>query len=254
VWLHIAFVRVLLNQKHLAKDNEVISKLQARLAAFELKEKESDAEIEFLESITGTNKGFVYKVDKVERLHDQRTQLLEQKYEKAIAVLRRKGRSDVELKERLVFHTCRSEVIPLIAKNGMRPSQCLHCTTDNKHLCNDRGFFGDHTKGVYLSKHADYTFYYQRKRRVQHGDTGKVMQALLVIRHPCGLCTNLRCDENVLCSVVLCCAVLCCVTTGDDVQDGNGKGPTHARNEVGVPARSRFRLPRKPKLLGILCF
>jgi hypothetical protein len=34
------------------------------------------------------------------------------------------------------------------------------------------GWYGQHTKGVYLSRHADYTFFYQQMRDVEPGDEG----------------------------------------------------------------------------------
>lgn len=37
------------------------------------------------------------------------------------------------------------------------------------------GYFGDHTKGVYVSKHADYTFYYVKLAEVGAGDEGSTI-------------------------------------------------------------------------------
>ncbi len=78
-----------------------------------------------------------------------------------------------------MFHTTgNAEVIPLVAASNLRPSNCAQCKkgkgcTDpgwfvrllpwqSLHLSSTSGAchrFGDHTKGIYVSKHADYTFW-----------------------------------------------------------------------------------------------
>lgn len=37
------------------------------------------------------------------------------------------------------------------------------------------GYFGDHTKGVYVSKHADSTFFYVRYDEVKEGEEGSTI-------------------------------------------------------------------------------
>lgn len=97
--------------------------------------------------------------------------------------------ADVE--ERFVFHSCPPDVIPLICENTLRPSICAKCKkgkecedSGDSICCSDSfqltlslywlivGFFGDHTRGVYVSKHVDYTFFYVRTREVKEGDEG----------------------------------------------------------------------------------
>ena len=104
----------------------------------------------------------------------------------------------VDVEERLVFHSCPPDVVPLICANTLRPSLCAKCKKgrecDDPGLCcvvvrafvfccvlllltfaSGVGFFGAHTKGVYVSKHADYTFYYVRSNEVKEGDTGSTI-------------------------------------------------------------------------------
>jgi hypothetical protein len=40
--------------------------------------------------------------------------------------------------------------------------------------CSDQGWFGNHTKGVYLSKHADYTFWHSGRVVMLEVVTGRV--------------------------------------------------------------------------------
>jgi hypothetical protein len=82
---------------------------------------------------------------------------------------------------RHVFHTCKPGVTALIEREGMRPQRCGICLGDTGVWTDhDNGFFGDHSQGVYVSKHADYTFYYQNDRRLRVGDEGEVLVLELV--------------------------------------------------------------------------
>ena len=82
----------------------------------------------------------------------------------------------LERKRRDVFHTCPADVLPQIEAHGMRPSHCDVCRGIRPEgMCGDRGFFGDHSKGVYVSKHADYTAFYQRGREPRIDDEGTVL-------------------------------------------------------------------------------
>eukprot|EP01012_Entosiphon_sulcatum_P053005 TRINITY_DN7289_c0_g1_i11.p1 TRINITY_DN7289_c0_g1~~TRINITY_DN7289_c0_g1_i11.p1 ORF type:complete len:382 (+),score=67.93 TRINITY_DN7289_c0_g1_i11:102-1247(+) len=90
---------------------------------------------------------------------------------------------DLEPREkhrRVVFHTTPNQrALAAIPREGMRPANCPICKTgvDN---CADPGWFGDHTKGVYVSKHADYTTYYQHHCAPTKGDSGSVIAFELV--------------------------------------------------------------------------
>lgn len=92
---------------------------------------------------------------------------------------------DDDIKERFVFHSCPADVLHLICANTLRPSLCEVCKAGKK--CHDPGYFGDHTKGVYVSKHAgvpryhadltaccsaDYTFFYVNYQEVTAGEEG----------------------------------------------------------------------------------
>ena len=89
-----------------------------------------------------------------------------------------------ERKRLFVFHTCKCDVLALVEKYGMRPSLCEKCrgkAAGNMGVVgHDSGWFGDHTKGVYVSKHADYTFYYQRDRKPEAGGVGTVVMLEMV--------------------------------------------------------------------------
>jgi len=81
----------------------------------------------------------------------------------------------MERMRRDVFHTCPADVRPPIEAHGMRPSHCELCRGLAPMAAHDCGFFGDHSKGVYVSKHADYTTFYERNREPRPGDTGTVL-------------------------------------------------------------------------------
>ena len=67
-----------------------------------------------------------------------------------------------------------------------RPSLCEYCRSlvDDPE-CSDQGWFGNHTKGVYLSKHADYTFWYSGRRDPVPGDSGRVVMLEVVTGRVC---------------------------------------------------------------------
>ena len=69
---------------------------------------------------------------------------------------------------------------------GMKPALCYHCLHQIESQDHDKGWFGDHSKGVYVSKHVDYTFYYSSSREPVPGDEGVVVMFELVtgrVRH-----------------------------------------------------------------------
>lgn len=83
-----------------------------------------------------------------------------------------------EREERYVFHTANAANLDAIEQEGLRPSMCPECRglpPGTAARCRDAGWFGNHTKGVYVSKHADYTFFYQHGRTPQPGDSGSVL-------------------------------------------------------------------------------
>ena len=87
----------------------------------------------------------------------------------------------VELQQSLfmvrdVFHTYGfDKVVNLVKAHNMRPSHCEMCRDVVPYANHDCGFFGDQSKGVYLSKLADYTVWYQRQHNTRDGNTGKVV-------------------------------------------------------------------------------
>jgi hypothetical protein len=128
----------------------------------------------FLESLTNSYPDLVYNFLDVERLSPKSE--LHLNYEQFIKALPQ-DLSARELATRHVFHTCRPEAAHPIGRDGLRPAQCDLCQGSIEH---DRGWFGDHTKGVYVSKNADYTFFYQNHRRPVGGDKGTVLMFQMV--------------------------------------------------------------------------
>jgi len=95
-------------------------------------------------------------------------------FEETREKLRKEGVAPDDLEDRWVFHTNKDlKVAKSILRTNLRPSNCAFCQKGQH--CGDPGWFGDHTKGVYLSKHADYTFFYQAQRKVKAGDSGYVI-------------------------------------------------------------------------------
>lgn len=130
------------------------------------------AKYQFFESFCGTYPNLIYQVVSVREIDPLPS--LEAAQSRWLRSLPGDC-SAPERSRRIVFHTCSAETIPLIECNGMRPSQCTACRGLEPWHEHDCGWFGDHTKGIYVSKHADYTFYYQQHREPQPGDYGEVV-------------------------------------------------------------------------------
>lgn len=79
----------------------------------------------------------------------------------------------VDVEDRYVFHGCNPEIVPKICASTLRPSPCAQCKSGRR--CADPGWFGLHTRGVYVSQHADYTFFYCKYAEVKAGDEGKTI-------------------------------------------------------------------------------
>eukprot|EP00047_Mylnosiga_fluctuans_P000058 m.185040 g.185040 ORF g.185040 m.185040 type:complete len:261 (+) comp10006_c1_seq35:51-833(+) len=128
----------------------------------------------FLDSLTNTyDQHIKILVDEVAVLPDNAA--LEQQFATAVAALQQAGCSGPELAERLVYHACHPTLVDTIAREGLRLPSCDLCDSGIKKSRHDAGWFGIHTKGVYVSKHADYTFYYCNERKVRPDDTGAVI-------------------------------------------------------------------------------
>jgi len=82
---------------------------------------------------------------------------------------------------RYVFHSAPESVVSAIAVLGLRPSHCDMCLRIAAFHDHDDGLFGDHTKGVYVSKHADYTTFYNKHREPREGDEGFLVMFKTVI-------------------------------------------------------------------------
>lgn len=76
---------------------------------------------------------------------------------------------------RHVYHTADRASVQSIAKHGLRPSQCRMCRGLDAWYSHDDGWFGVHTQGVYVSKHADYTTYYSSGAAPVPGDVGQTV-------------------------------------------------------------------------------
>ncbi len=135
----------------------------------------------FFESLTNINPDLVFRVFNVRKLSPSAD--LQFRFQQFIEGLRRQDLTVRELATRYVFHTCPPDVIEDIGRDGLRPALCGLCPDGPVH---DQGWFGNHTKTVYVSKHADYTFFYQRGRPPINGDAGIVLVFQFVtgrIRH-----------------------------------------------------------------------
>mmetsp|Transcript_19503 Transcript_19503/g.54282 ORF Transcript_19503/g.54282 Transcript_19503/m.54282 type:complete len:912 (-) Transcript_19503:897-3632(-) len=144
---------------------------QARLQA-EQRYEELEAKMHFMRSITNTNPELVFEVTAMRRMSPPAG--LRRGFEEAAA--RMEARADLappEKMRRMVFHTAPADALARIEQEGMRPCMCSVCLKPTSGVWpeHDAGFFGNHALGVYVSRHADYTFYYQRQRKVQPGDT-----------------------------------------------------------------------------------
>ena len=134
-------------------------------------------ELEVHQSIANTHPHLRYEITSVRELTPPAA--LAAGYKRFIANLP----TDCTPTERLrrkVFHTCPAATLSLIETSGMRPSHCAMCRGLTAFAPHDNGWFGDHTKGVYVSKHMDYTFFYQHYRDPQPGDEGTVLMLEIV--------------------------------------------------------------------------
>jgi len=156
---------------------EQVQQLQQRERALEQRVLEAEVNQRFRESLANTHPGLFIKVTAVRVLAPGAA--LETGYahfEQALPA----DSTPMERMRRDVFHTCPDDVLPLIEAHGMRPSHCAMCRGLAPMAAHDCGWFGDHSKGVYVSKHADYTMYYQRGRDPQPGDEGTVLMLDLI--------------------------------------------------------------------------
>ena len=156
------------------------AKLQADREA-----EEAAVKFDFMKSIANTYEGLTYEVLKVRKLNP--SQKLLKRNASFIASLP----TDLKAQEhcvRKVFHSCKKKVIKLIERDGLKPANCKYCLGAAGWEEHDHGWFGDHSKGVYVSKHADYTFKYMKHNQEppKAGDEGEVIMLELVtgrIRH-----------------------------------------------------------------------
>mmetsp|Transcript_58731 Transcript_58731/g.155364 ORF Transcript_58731/g.155364 Transcript_58731/m.155364 type:complete len:272 (-) Transcript_58731:145-960(-) len=179
-----AEAKVLELQRQLAKAQLEAGKHQAEAKAAKATAEQAASEVEkvqaeklFRESIASTYPGLFYEVVSVRKLNPDPA--LADAHQRFCASLPQDLKPQ-ERAVRYVFHTCQPEVVGAIERQGMRPSLCDMCMLRAPWRDHDQGFFGDHTKGVYVSKHADYTFHYQRGREPRAGDEGEVVMLLLV--------------------------------------------------------------------------
>eukprot|EP00930_Biecheleria_cincta_P012708 TRINITY_DN11695_c0_g1_i1.p1 TRINITY_DN11695_c0_g1~~TRINITY_DN11695_c0_g1_i1.p1 ORF type:complete len:319 (-),score=27.90 TRINITY_DN11695_c0_g1_i1:83-1039(-) len=104
---------------------------------------------------------------------------------------------------RHVFHSAPASAITGICRDGIRPSHCQICRgLAIGGACGDSGWFGDHTKGVYVSKHADYTTYYAHKREPKVGDEGTIVMFETILgptRHMTSTANGAPPDPNFTC-------------------------------------------------------
>jgi hypothetical protein len=138
----------------------------------------TEAELRFRESLANTNPSLHYDVvvEEVPPIPH-----LEQAHERFVRNLPADCTPD-ETRKRCVFHSCPDATRLLIVAHGMRPSHCNMCRGNAQPRDHDSGWFGNHTKGVYVSKHADYTFKYQTLQQVSPvvGDRGAVIMLEIV--------------------------------------------------------------------------
>jgi hypothetical protein len=155
--------------------------LQARLVAAEAhsetlqrQARHSDVSFRFLKSLANTYPKLYFEITSVEDIAP--IPEVEAGYSAFKAALPADC-TQTELMTRDVFHSCPADVLPLILAGGMQPSQCQMCRGQAPFIEHDCGWFGKHTDGVYVSKHADYTFHYQHApgRKPAAGDEGAVI-------------------------------------------------------------------------------
>jgi hypothetical protein len=152
-------------------------RLMEQLQAAEVRALHAEVRDRFRKSLAGTHPELYYEVDDVRDV--AKIPAIEDAYTAFVDALP-DDCTEPERMKRDVFHTCPEQILPLILAGGMRPSQCVMCRGQAQLIEHDYGFFGDRSKGVYVSKHADYTFFYQNSRKPRVGDEGAVMMLEMV--------------------------------------------------------------------------
>jgi hypothetical protein len=164
----------------LAALQQQLAAREQQLAATEQQLAEADAKERFRTSLANIHKGLYYEITNVRKLSSISAQMLEKN--RAFVSSLPADLKPQERATRNVFHTCAEDVIRHIEEGGMKPVECPFCCGDpgTRWMDHDNGFFGNHSKGIYVSKHADYTFYYQRHCVPRPGDVGVVLMLELV--------------------------------------------------------------------------
>lgn len=99
---------------------------------------------------------------------------LEKEFQLTRARLQADGATAEELRRRTVYHGCTESIARLICEQGLKPADCYLCKTQSR-IPHDAGYLGNHSQGVYVSKHADYTLYYCNTKDVKPDDDGVVV-------------------------------------------------------------------------------
>ena len=140
------------------------------------------AKTRFFDSITYTYENIKYiisgivtapRVEALEERFSQVSAAVMRSYEAAKADAKTFDQSEWDIGRRFVYHTAPESAIQSIVTNGLRVSQCKSCPARSD--THDSGWFGLHTMGVYVSKHADYTFWYWKGKPPVHLSDGKVI-------------------------------------------------------------------------------
>eukprot|EP00931_Biecheleriopsis_adriatica_P119415 TRINITY_DN94637_c0_g1_i1.p1 TRINITY_DN94637_c0_g1~~TRINITY_DN94637_c0_g1_i1.p1 ORF type:complete len:414 (+),score=58.35 TRINITY_DN94637_c0_g1_i1:82-1242(+) len=152
-----------LRQKDLGSRTSNLLSERQELLELQKKAKAMQLEIKFRESFANTYADTL----KFEVLS---CQMLEPSPEKLEALQAFRATQTPPCEEEYVYHCAPVDVIPHIIRDGLRPSHCAFCRGLGGAPCGDSGWFGDHSKGVYVSKHADYTSKYFRSPPVSPGD------------------------------------------------------------------------------------
>eukprot|EP00047_Mylnosiga_fluctuans_P018678 m.73837 g.73837 ORF g.73837 m.73837 type:complete len:785 (+) comp7744_c0_seq2:79-2433(+) len=136
---------------------------------------------EFLDSLTGTysRKQLKISVTHIEVL--PHNAVLEVRYHEALAKLEADGCSGSEVVPRFVYHACHPSIVSSICKDGLRAAQCASCLKGEDLPGHDGGWFGNHSRGVYVSSAADYSLFYSTGCEVRDGDSGLTVMLEVVI-------------------------------------------------------------------------
>eukprot|EP00047_Mylnosiga_fluctuans_P001195 m.218044 g.218044 ORF g.218044 m.218044 type:complete len:3593 (-) comp10156_c0_seq3:222-11000(-) len=132
----------------------------SRTALAALQEAHGKVEIEaaFLASFTNTYHNTIkFQIINIDVLVPSATQ--RDRFNGAQAALLAQGCKDKEIEERLMYHSTQADSVQGISVLGLKPAECEACRT-SVYVQHDAGWYGKHSKGVYVSKHADYTFRY----------------------------------------------------------------------------------------------